>query len=234
MSTRVRSLCLVVAVVVGFATIETTTTAASAARKHLRLDTSLRAAIESGAHDAQRVIIRVRPDARAAVRRSLAAHGDAVLAEHESIDAITAVVGADELEAPASDDAIVGISQDAVVRPHGLLGLVGGLVGGVLNVVGDILQLPNGADTSGPVVTPAVLRQTLGVDGSSWTGRGVGVAVIDSGLEMSSEFSNRVTAFYDFTNGASAAATPSDEYGHGTHVAGTIGGSGALSYSAAY
>src|SRR5438874_1171152 len=236
MSTRVRSLCLVVAVVVGFATIETTTTAASAARKHLRLDTSLRAAIESGAHDAQRVIIRVRPDARAAVRRSLAAHGDAVLAEHESIDAITAVVGADELEALASDDAVVGISQDAVVRPHGLLGLVGGVVGGVVNVVGNVvgILLPNGADTSGPVVAPAVLRQTLGVDSTSWAGRGVGVAVIDSGLEMSSEFSNRITASYDFRNGASLSIAPTDEYGHGTHVAGTIGGSGALSYNAAY
>src|SRR5438067_13813268 len=115
MNTRVRILCLVVAVVVGFAKIETTTTAASAARKHLRLDTSLRAAIESGAHDAQRVIIRVRPDARAAVRRSLAAHGDAVLAEHESIDASTAVVGPDEVGALGSDDAVVGTWWDAGV-----------------------------------------------------------------------------------------------------------------------
>ena len=54
-------------------------------------------------------------------------------------------------------------------------------------MVGNVL-LPNGADTSGPTVPPAVLRQTLGVNNSTWTGRGVGVAVIDSGLEMSSEF----------------------------------------------
>ena len=54
------------------------------------------------------------------------------------------------------------------------------------SVVG--IVLPNGADTQGPAVPPAVLRETLGVNNSTWTGRGVGVAVIDSGLEMSSEF----------------------------------------------
>src|SRR6185312_9230090 len=62
----------------------------------------------------------------------------------------------------------------------------------------------------------------------------VGVAVIDSGLEMSAEFQYRVTAFYDFTNGGFAAKAPFDDYGHGTHVAGIIGGSGALSTNAAY
>ena len=129
------------------------------------------------------------------------------------------------------------MSSDAIVRPHGLLG---GLLGGVLKLVVDVVGglvnvlLPNGADTSGPAVAPAVLRQTLGVDNTSWTGNGVGVAVIDSGLEMSAEFQNRVKAFYDFTNGRSASVAAFDDYGHGTHVAGTIGGSGALSYNYTY
>ncbi len=84
---------------------------------------------------------------------------------------------------------------------------LGGLfhfLGDCVKTVGSVL-LPNGADTSGPVVAPAILRQTLGVDNTSWTGRGVGVAVIDSGLEMSAEFQNRVTAFYDFTSGGQVA-----------------------------
>ena len=66
------------------------------------------------------------------------------------------------------------------------------------------------------------------VNNNTWTGRGIGVAVIDSGLEMTSDFSGRVTAFYDFTTGGTICPvqSPYDDYGHGTHVAGTIGGSG--------
>ncbi len=58
--------------------------------------------------------------------------------------------------------------------------------------------------------------------------------MIDSGLEMSSDFQGRVMAFYDFTGGKTRATQPFDDYGHGTHVAGTIGSSGARSYDRDY
>jgi serine protease AprX len=209
-----------------------------APRRAERLDAKLRAVVDDGAAAPQRVIIRVRPGSRHAVRESLAAHGDAVLAEHESIDGLSAVVHGNDLAELAGNDDILSVSADAIVRPHGLLG---GVLGGVVNLVVDVVVslvnvvLPNGADTEGPIAFPTVLRQTLGVDNGSWTGRGVGVAIVDSGLEMSSEFSNRVTAAYDFRNGGTVVTyTPTDEYGHGTHIAGTIGGSGALSNNAAY
>jgi serine protease AprX len=209
--------------------------AAAGQSRRSRLDRQLRAELDADSGGEKRVIIRARADKRASLRLALAAHGDRIIAEHAEIDALTAVVHADDLDALAEQDGVISVSSDAIVRPHGLLGgllgLVTGVVGGLLDVVGSVL-LPNGADTSGPAVPPAVLRATLGL-GSTWTGDGVGVAVIDSGLEMSYEFQGRVRAFYDFTRGG-IRTTPYDDYGHGTHVASTIGGSGALSSSREY
>jgi serine protease AprX len=65
-----------------------------------------------------------------------------------------------------------------------------------------------------------VNHQVQSTDGS---GRdSVGVAVIDSGIEPGQDFGDRITAFYDFTNGDIRSVAASDGYGHGTHVAGLI------------
>ncbi len=64
---------------------------------------------------------------------------------------------------------------------------------------------------------------------SGRTGAGVGVAVVDSGIDgTAAEFQGRISAFYDFTTRAGRSgktSTAIDDYGHGTHVAGLIGAS---------
>ena len=52
------------------------------------------------------------------------------------------------------------------------------------------------------------------------------VAVLDTGIGSHPDFEDRVIAFRDFVNGRQGFY---DDSGHGTHVAGCIGGSGRLS-----
>src|SRR3989441_12317304 len=84
-------------------------------------------------------------------------------------------------------------------------------------------------ERTGVTVGATAVRNALGYDGS-----GVGVAIIDSGITQWHDDltdpgvigSQRVAQFVDFVNGQTV---PYDDYGHGTHVAGIVAGSGAAS-----
>ena len=60
----------------------------------------------------------------------------------------------------------------------------------------------------------------------SCLGEPVTVAVLDTGISMHPDLSGRILAFQDFVNHRSRIY---DDSGHGTHVAGCIGGSGLMS-----
>jgi serine protease AprX len=79
-------------------------------------------------------------------------------------------------------------------------------------------------ERTGPAVGASAARSRTG-----YSGAGVGVAIIDSGVtswhdDLGDGYSDeRVDRFVDFVNGQ---PWPYDDYGHGTHVAGIIAGNG--------
>ena len=148
--------------------------------------------------DRQRVIVRMAPGTRGAVVKALKAGGFDVKVEHPLIDAVTLEIPRAALDALSHNPNILSISSDALTGAH-------------------VTVAPSGA----------TVRSALGLSStSSAKGSGVGVAVIDSGITPSNVFGSRLVAFYDFMSGSAVATPPSDQYGHGTHVAGLIGGSG--------
>jgi serine protease AprX len=168
-----------------------------------KLDAALQKhALQRGPQD---VIVTVRPGTKPGVRNRIEGHGDTVLKEHTIVNALTVRVDAAGLAALVDDPDVDHVSIDADLTPHG-------------------------ADSAGETSSVVSnLKQMLAL-GNWFTGAGITVAVIDSGIAPTADFSGRIVGTYDFANGAGGVPiAAADAYGHGTHVAGLIGASGVVS-----
>lgn len=84
--------------------------------------------------------------------------------------------------------------------------------------------------TAGPTETAAVRLPGLDkVWAQGFTGKGQTVAIIDSGIFPHPDLKDRIVGWVDFAEGKKK---PTDKYGHGTHVAGLVAGSGLKSHGA--
>jgi serine protease AprX len=188
---------------------------------HSKTDLAVQRAVRGGAGTVKVIISVADPSDRLAVRRALESHGDSIKSEHPLVGAFAAEVHAADVSQLASYPGVKFVSVDAPVRAGGATyGDTGSSSGG----------WTSDTTTTASTITGA-LRSTLGlppVATSGPTGRGVGVALIDSGISPSLDFGFRITGFFDFTKGGVPAAAY-DDYGHGTHIAGLIGSNGLLS-----
>ena len=136
-----------------------------------------------------------------AVTRAVAALGGRILQRLPIVDGFSATLPLSALEALRAVPGVRSVATNAPVQVQGRFGEASGVASAVYtDVVGAPAAWSAGA-----------------------TGAGIGVAVIDTGINATGDLAGKVAHAQDFT----AERNNIDTYGHGTFVAGLIAGNGA-------
>ena len=150
-----------------------------APRRASKLDRELQQHVDRRGETLQVIITSARGRRSAALEKRRA-HGDVIGAEYAVVEAFAATIHAEDLQALEHDSDVDHVSTDALVTS-------------------------DAADAAG-VVEPSTLLETLGLDAVGThgpTGKGVGIAVIDSGLERGRDLDGAEhDQQYVFANGA--------------------------------
>ncbi|MFL6280628.1 MAG: S8 family peptidase [Vicinamibacterales bacterium] len=194
---------------------------AAGPRQPAKLDNALQRSVTSGG--SFDVIVRAKPGRGTNVKATVGRHTSEVHV-HGLINAVSARLSARDIAALANDPEVDGISLNADVSASASTGNAASKKNDTSG--GSSPTSPNLSTFSSSVV--ADLKQALGLD-NRFTGVNATVAIIDSGIAMNVDFDTRIVAQYAFLKGRQYLTIPYDDYGHGTHVAGLIGSSGASS-----
>lgn len=169
---------------------------------------------EAGA-EMERVIIRSSDPAARARLREMAQEAGEISAELPIVDGFAASISRERLQEMRQT---LGVQADDVTI----------LPDTPVHLDDPVEVLPVEAAPVGVQVEAAI--QTLQLDkiwAQGFKGKGVGIAVLDTGIAPHPDLASRIVAFKDFVNGKEQ---PYDDRGHGTHVAGIAAGNGSASH----
>lgn len=201
------ALLLAALTLTGFPTVEVPSVVRSSARTVATDGTAavvaddVRAAVATGT---ARVVVQATPTAVAAARDAVVSAGGRVVLDLDIVSGFSAEVDR--------------VALDAVVA-----------IPGVRHVTldGDV-ALSHSGDGGGRSAADSTFVETIGasdLQARGIDGRGVGIAVIDTGVTEVADLAGRVVGGIDL----SGSGTTADEYGHGTFIAGLAAGDGASS-----